>query len=141
MSTSIWTVRPEQTEPIDLVYVSPRGERVPFWIRLKKRLTIGEARKITTAGWRGVRNVGAEGSEVQIDWQSQSFARAETWVTDWSLEDDDRKRLPITRAVIESLEGDVFQLIENAITAHIEAVEEEKKLPSGMTSPSATSGS
>jgi hypothetical protein len=136
---SIWTVKPEDVR-VELSYTSPEGTAYPFWVKFKKRLNVGEERRVMTAGWKGLSS-GRDGDAggIQIDWQKQTFARAEAYLTDWSLLDDDAKKLPISREVIETLNGDVYKLIETAITAHVAAVEEEKKVPTGTPSPSLTS--
>lgn len=146
---SIWTVQPQDVR-LDLVYIDKQGGTHPLWIRVKRQLNVGESRRVMTAGWKGMsspppRNPGdtapQEGPRIDIDWQATSFARAETWLTDWSLEDDSvpAKKLPITREVIEALHADVFDIIENAITAHITKAGEEKKVTAGSEAPVATS--
>lgn len=148
MGKSIWTVKPEEVK-VDLVYVTkidvPRQDdptktesvedRHAFWIKLKKRLTVGESRKAMMSGWRSAsfgRADGQTGTEVQIDWQRNSFARTEAYLLDWSLEDEDGKRLDArSRDVIEALDPDVYALIEDAITALVEATDGEKKILSG----------
>lgn len=134
---SVWTVKPESVK-VDLVFVASDGETHHFWVSLKKKLNVGEEKRVQTAGWRGMSS-GQDGGVMQIDWQKQTFARAEAYVTDWSLADDDGKKLPVTREVIETLNADVYKLIEQAIQKHVEDTEEEKKRPSGATSPSLTS--
>lgn len=147
---SKWTVRPE-TVKIDLVYEGTLEDgtafQEPFWITLKKRLTVGEARKAMTAGWRSAsfgRKDGEvqTGTEVTIDWQRNSFARTEAYLQDWSLMDDANNKLdPKNRDVIESLDPAVYQIVEDAITKHVEAADREKKASSGSSSPGATSPS
>jgi hypothetical protein len=143
--SSVWCVSPEE-EKLELIFVDPAGNTNPFWIKVKKRLTVGEERKVQTAGWRGLSGMASskaeareQGPEIQIDWKSTTFARAEAYLTDWSLSDDKGKKLPVTREVIETLHPDVFDLIENAISAHVKAMADEKKLRTGSAEPSATS--
>jgi hypothetical protein len=135
---SIWTIRPEVVK-VDLTYVAADGTTHPFWVTIRKRLTVGEERRVTTAGWRGMSRGVDDAGTINIDWKAANFARTEAYLTDWSLLDDDAKKLAVTREVIESLDGDVYALIEGAITKHVEAVAEEKKLRSGSASASATS--
>lgn len=145
MANSIWTVKPQDTT-VDCEWVAADGATHKFWIKLKKRLTVGEDRRIQTAGWKGVANFGggknAKGEdtspEINIDWQKQSLARTEVYLNDWSLEDDDHVKLPLTRDTIEALDPDLFKVIEAAITTHVEAVAQEKKATTGAEKPSAT---
>jgi len=139
---SIWTVKPEVVT-VDLVYVEPvSGESYPFWIRFKKSLTVGEERRVTTAGWGGVSSQRADTNkapEINIDWRVQSFMRSLTYLTDWSLEDDEHRKLPITQDGVEALPPDVYAMIEEALNTHVEAQAQEKKARSGASSPSPTS--
>jgi hypothetical protein len=132
---SIWTVKPEEVK-VDLVYKDQ-----PFWITVKKFLTVGEERRIMTAGWRGMASSKDPNAneEITIDWKLQTFARTETYLLDWSLTDDKAVKLPVNRAVIETLEPDLYGLIEQAITGVVEASAEEKKLKAGSAAPSPTS--
>lgn len=136
---SIWTVQPD-TRRLDLVYVDPDGNSHPFWVKVKRRLTVGETRRMQTAGFGGMRQAaGTTDAEVSVDWQSMSFARADVYVTDWSLEDDKQTKLPVKRETIEALHPDVFKLIEDAITKHVEEMAAEKNSGAGGTRPSAIS--
>lgn len=126
---SIWTVKPEDIK-VDLTF---RG--TSFWIKLKKFLTVGEDRQVATAGWRSM----SRDAEIQIDWQRQMFARAETYITDWSLTDDNAVKLPITREVIQTLDPDLYAAIDAAVNTHVLAMAEEKKLRNGSTEPLPTS--
>ena len=141
--SSKWTVVPEEVR-IDLHVEGPGA----FWIRIKKHLTIGEERYVQTAGWKGVSSTpqasrGGEpkvsSTEIQIDWKAQSFARTVAYLRAWSLTDDNDKPLPATRDTVEQLRSDVYGAIEESITKHVEAMEEEKKLTSGRLEPKAIS--
>ena len=138
---SVWTVSPKEDERVDLVWEGAPGGPLKFWVRLKKELTTGEDRYVKTAGWKGVRGVGGkEGEqEIRIDWHETSIARAFTWLTDWSLTDDNDRKLPLTIPVIASLNTNVFELIENAITEIVKEHEAKKKATSGEKEPSTTS--
>lgn len=124
-----WAVTPEDVKLDGLVY---DGET--FWIKVKKQLTVGEERRVLTSGWRGM----SRQSDIQIDWQAQQFARAQIYLTDWSLLDDLSVKVPITRETLEAMPGALFAIIENAITFHVEKQAEEKKLPTGSVAPSQT---
>jgi len=140
---NIWCVKPEQ-DTIDLEWDSPAGVR-KFSISVKKRLTVGEERRIMTAGWRSMSSVKQEpqpatglgvqeaapppSTEIQIDWRAQTFARSEVYLLSWTLP------VPLTREGIESLDPDVYAIIENAITAHKEAMDKAKKLRTGSSAP------
>lgn len=139
---SIWTVAPESVTK-ELIYVEPDGSTYPFWVKLKKRLTIGEQRRVQTAGWKGIstgpRSRGAEGEqEISIDWKLMGFARTVEYLLDWSLADDARTKLPLTRETLESLNEDVYDLIDGAVKEHVEAMAEEKKVQSSSSAPSGT---
>lgn len=135
---SVWVVKPEEVK-YDCVFTADNGTANPFWIKVKKRLTVGEQRRVMTAGWRGMRSGevepdGTQGrTEIQIDWKTQTFARTEVYLADWSLSDDKGDKIPIKREAIESLHEDLYAVIETAINAHVKAIEEEKKQQSGSS--------
>ena len=136
MAANVWCVKPESVR-IDLAYTPPGETERKFWIEIKKHLTVGEERRIMTAGWKGMSRSEESGETgINIDWKAQTFARTETFLTDWSLKDDG---VPLSRASIEALSSDVYALIETAINAHVEAMVEEKKAKSGSSAPSPTS--
>jgi hypothetical protein len=135
---SIWTVRARDGVQVDLVWTDEAGEQRPFSIWLKRLLTIGESRKQLTAGWQGLKTKDGD-SEVTINWEAQSFAKVKAWMSDWSLLDDQGKKLHISEAVIAELHPDVYKLIDDAVTAHVERYEQEKKPQSGSEGPSPTS--
>lgn len=143
---SVWSVTPED-DKIDLVWETCQTGPKPFWIRLKQNLTVGEDRAIRTAGWKGVSGIGKANAEqeIKIDWKANGIVRAAVWITDWSLTDDKNNKLQISVPQIEALHRDVFDVIENAITAHVEAIEAKKKAltvrqpEGGKPEPSTTS--
>lgn len=143
--SSIWTVSPED-DRVDLTYNDGAIEHA-FWVRFKKLLSIGEDRRVQTAGWTGMRGVvrGKNATdadidpEIRIDWSKQTFARAAAYLTEWSLTDDQRRPLPLAVDTIAALHPSVFALIDNALTAHIEAQAQEKKPTAGGDTPSTTS--
>lgn len=138
---SVWTVKPT-TRTVPLTYVDPAGKSRPFEIVLKRHLNIGEQRNISTAGWQGMRGT-KTGDEVDaridVDWQRQTFARTEQYLVSWTLKEDDGTPVDLNPDVIRSLNQDVYGLIEDAITAHIALMEQEKKAMNGTTTPSPTS--
>lgn len=124
-----WAVIPEDVKIDGLMY---DGES--FWIKVKKYLTVGEERRMLTSGWKGI----SRQSDVQIDWNAQQFARAQIYLTDWSLVNDAAEKLPITRETLEAMPSELFTIVENAITLHVERMVEEKKLRRGSAAPSQT---
>lgn len=139
-----WTVAPEVVE-IPLEWTDPTGVARSFWVKIKKFLTVGEERVVQTAGWKGVTGMGGgEGAtgadaEIRIDWKQTSFARAMSYLVDWSLEDDKHNRMPLSMNSLQALHPEVFELIENAITKHLEAMAAEKKARTGSSAPAPTS--
>ncbi len=77
--SSIWCVAPEAVRK-DLVFVDAVGGSHPFWISIKKKLSVGESRRVQTAGWQGVTGMGGGGrrrpgeeapaAEIRIDWKA-----------------------------------------------------------------------
>ena len=148
--SSIWQVATE-TDRIDgLDY---RGQA--FWVEVKRDLNKGEQQRVATSGFKGmVPSVGdgrgarrgepAAEPSILVDWAAQTFARVLEYLVDWSLADDKGNKLPLEPAArkresVETLHPEVYDLIEKAITAHVERREIEKKVPSGEPRPRAIS--
>jgi hypothetical protein len=140
---SVWTVTPDVVTIDNLAYTDDDGIEHKFWIKLKKKLNVGERRAVQTAGWKGVGGMGTGGQsgepEIRIDWKLTTFAKVEAWLVEWSLEDDRHNRLKINQATLQSLDEDVYDIIETAVDAHVTRLEEEKKARTGSRQPSATS--
>lgn len=141
-----WSVEPEDHK-IELVWEQGDTSR-PFWIMVKKRLTIGEEKRMLKSISRVRSQLTPSGGEpvapeAQFDWTEYSFARAMTFLIDWSLADDKDNKMPLNRQSLESLDPDVFEILDNAIDTHeknIKAVESKKTKVSGRK-PSTTSAS
>jgi hypothetical protein len=139
-----WFVEPEEKK-IELVWEDGDTSR-EFWIMVKHRLTIGEARRMMksiskVASRLKTQTREAEQPEAQFDWTEYSFARALTYLTDWSLADDKGNKLPVTRPNIEALNQGVFEIIDRAIDQHDTSVaeRESKKTSAGGATPKPTS--
>lgn len=136
--TNFWCVSPDTTEVPFTATVRGESRTAKLW--LKNELTVGEEKESSMAGFRSFgKQQGREGAEVMVDWKSQSFARACAWIADWDLTDGRGNKLPIGRATVEALRGPVFDAMEAAINAHVEAMTDVKKAPSGDAPSSATS--
>lgn len=128
-------------------FVKPEVVRLELsdgeWIEIKKRLTAGEQRQVTTAGMKSMNTAGmdresrndAENTNVNIniDWTAMmGMARAVMYLTDWSLRDvESDKPVELTPDAIRALDPDAFTEIDEAIDKHIESMEREKKATAG----------
>jgi hypothetical protein len=112
-----WFVAPE-TVKIDL----PGGE----WIEVKKQLTKGERDKVNAMLIKEVRNDG----RMTPDFEMMSKAEALAYLVDWSLTDGDKKIRIETDgdklSAINSMSVEGFDLISEAISAHVKQMEAEK---------------
>lgn len=110
----------------------PGGEK--NWIEVKQDLTAGEEKALRSSGFRRVsQRKDDETNEVDVDWAGMSFARVETYLVDWSAKDEKGKSVPVSKPAIRALHPDDFDEIDEAIKAHVEARDAEKK--SATTSP------
>jgi hypothetical protein len=121
MPSNQWSVQPEDVR-VELVWTFDGTER-PFWIQLKKYLTVGENKKMlksisNVTSKIGVRGEQAPAPEARFEWTDYSFARCQAYLLDWSLSDDDGNKMGIARDTLESLHQEVFDLIDNAIDKH-----------------------
>lgn len=136
---NIWIVTP-QTVRIELDF---RG--TPFWIELKKELTVGEEKRLYASGFRSVsRERGTPAAkagepvpeiEINVDYDAAIFMKVKTYLVDWSLTDDKGQKLPHNLDGIMALSPAVFAIIERAIDEHVVGMRTlEKKLP-GASEP------
>ena len=95
------------------------------WIEVKKRLTYGEQQRLAGGALRPKLTDGE--IDISLDLETHSILRLSTWIVDWSFCDVKGKQVEVDRDAIASLEPDTVDEIEDALTAHIESLEEEKK--------------
>ena len=132
-----WTVDPTEKIRVDLTY---RGE--PFWVELKKELSMGEQKKVESSALHTMRRNrqqadDEQSADINVNWDLPVFVKVNTYLVDWSLTDDRGNKLPRTLDSLKAMRQPVFKLIEDAVDAHARAVEEESKnqlgVPSSMT--------
>ena len=127
---SKWTVAPE-TDEYD---VTALGETFKVWF--KRRLSVGERKRIDAGGFRGMTGFAKKGeteereTEIGIDWQRQAFARMFGYLTDWTHADDKGNKLKIEDTLL-NLRQEVFDAIEAKLNAHVERLEKEKNAQAG----------
>ena len=100
------------------------------WITIKKRLAVGEQKKVDAGGMRRV-SVPGEKPVMELDYGEYSFVRAETYLVDWSFKNKESKDVALTPSAIRALDEETFDEIENALTTHIEEMTEAKKIRAG----------
>ena len=121
-------------------FVTPETVRIDLdgeWIEIKKELSIKDRRHITLGSIKSVR----EDKSYDIDAEKMSMVKVQTYLVDWSAVDAKQNKLPITAATIGNLRPEMFERIEAAIDAHVEALEVEGKATTGATAPDTTSPS
>lgn len=144
MGRNPWVVEPE-TKRIELTW-QDGAEARPLWLSVKRQLNVGEQRAMMRAvstveqAVARVRGAVAE-AKAKIEWTEYSFARMAAYIVDWSLahDPDPKARLAPTRESYDSLNPDVFQLIDDALDEHEKAEAERKKNQAGSPEPGATS--
>jgi hypothetical protein len=108
------------------------------WCEFKRLLTIGEKLKIDSSGFSHVArgDSGGEQQEVRVNWREMKIVRMLTWLADWSfMTEDGKKRKALSRENIEGLTEEAFGELERALDTHIEAMELERRGPSGENAP------
>lgn len=122
-----WVVAPE-TIQLNLEWFGNK-----FWILIKKRLNTGEDRRIRGSAIHGMRGLAKPGQdpkdvdpELLLNWREAGYARLEVYIVEWSLATEKGVKLPIPskdRSQLEALDAGLSDVMENAITAFIEARE------------------
>jgi hypothetical protein len=131
MTTNPWVVEPEEVK-IELTWNDLSGTERPFWIKAKKRLSIGEQRRMLKSISKVTSPIGAKkgessSAEASFQWTDYSFARCEAYLLDWSLSNGQDKRMSISRETMESLHQELFEIIDNALDDHEKEMELQKK--------------
>lgn len=125
-------------------FVTPDVVRIPLnnpdedWIEVKRELSTGEEKRFRSRGLHRMTGVGrgSEDAAIDINWTDMALARVEAYLVDWSAKNPTTgKDIPVTRQAIENLSNEDFELIDNAIQAHMAAMLEEKKVRSGSLTP------
>jgi hypothetical protein len=137
MAASAFTVKPVSVKK-HFTWTDESNTEHQIWILIKKELNTGEGRAVATAGWKGVRQQGAD-AEISIDWKGMTFARVAAYLLDWSLTDENETRMPPNETMLQSLHQDLYDLIEKQIADHVEALELEKKARTTANVPMLTS--
>jgi hypothetical protein len=120
-----WVCQPE-TVQLDLEW-----RNRAFYILIKKRLNTGEDRAVRGAAIHGMRGFAKPGQdpkdvdpELLLNWKLAGYTRLETYIVEWSLATEAGVKLPIPskdRGQLEALDSALTDVMENAITAFIEA--------------------
>lgn len=98
------------------------------WLEAKRSLSYAEAQKLSAAGLTSYKTGDdQDGGAIGIDWARVNIARILTWVTDWSFRDEADKPVPFGADAVANLDPDAATEILEALDAHIEATEAEKK--------------
>lgn len=126
-------------------FVKPIVKRLMFadrkdFIEVKQELSIGDQRRLEAAGMKRVQRKQPNGlytTELEVDWETFSLARAEVWLTGWSLTNEQQEPVSLTYSAIKALTPETFAEIEDLISGHILAMDQEKKL---KATPSASDG-
>ena len=112
------------------------------WILVRAELTYGQQRRLATAGLSGVPSaLEGQGTPLSVDWAAFDLERLSTWLMDWSFIDGDGDHVVVSREAIESLSPETAAEIQEALNAHIEALEAKKGPTGGASRPVATSSS
>jgi hypothetical protein len=114
------------------------------WVLVHAELTYGQQRRLASAGLTGLPDALAQqgqGEPLGIDLAAYDIERLVTWVMDWSFRDADGDHVGVSREAIEALHPDTAAELQQALDAHVEALEAKKAPAAGATEPAATSSS
>ena len=119
---------------VDRVRLRCRDE--DLWIDLKRELSNGDRNRILFSGIRMT-----HGAAAVEDFERALFEKAYVWIAAWSLTDTAGETLPLTAETLRALRCDLFDTIDDAVTAHAkEVADASKKASTPQTATSATSG-
>ena len=135
-------------------FVAPEEVKLPLfddgqcWVIVRKQLTAGEEKKMSTGALKRMSPTGA-GTDAfavayDVDFEAAAFNKIIVYLLDWNVPDNSGKPKLIDTpkamsAALRALHPDVFKEIERVIEAHVEAQQQEKKAMSGSNGPDITS--
>lgn len=111
-------------------FVSPNTVRLELsegdWLEVKEQLTYGERQELLL---RDVQMTAAftDERDIKVDMQLINIRDMAMWIVDWSFEDANGKRVPVSIESIKALSEDAAEEVEAALMAHKEA--QEKNAP------------
>jgi hypothetical protein len=112
-----------------LWFVKPAVARLDLgdeqWVEVKEQINYGEAQRLSGAMLRTVKTAAGD-NEVGVDFARYAVLKLQTWVVDWSLRDEDDKPVPLSPAAIENLTPEAADAINEAIDAHVVALQAGK---------------
>lgn len=128
-------------------FVSPETTQIPLpngeWIEVKNDLPAIEEKRYRSAGFKRLSQRKGDGDETQndieIDWAALAFARVAAYLVDWGVKDASGKAKKYSFDAVKQLHPDDFDVIDQAVQAHIDARAQEKKVPSGSLTGAASS--
>lgn len=116
-------------------FVTPETVRLELsdgdWIEIKERLNLWERERLTGTGIGGLRTSKDGDPQIGLNYAHYVIQKLETWIVDWSFVDGDDKRVEISRDALRNLDPDTADEIDEALDAHIAAMEERKKVLNG----------
>lgn len=122
-------------------FVKPEMERLELsggdWIEIKKRLNVGELRKMQLGGLSMKAQPGSGDMEMVANMEQFGMAKVRAYLLDWNLVDENEKPIPYTEDALSGLGEADYNEIETAINEYTEALEkadqEGKKTTKGTT--------
>ena len=129
-------------DPTDVVRL-PLVLKGDHWIEVKRELSFAEEQALAGAMMGDLRATGVKGKGSQngkaevldasmgFDLKRYQIERYATWIVAWSAKLPDGKAIEVSRDSIAILRPAVAAAIDVALDTHVEALEAEKKAPSG----------
>lgn len=101
-----------------------------LWIEARNQLTSGERRRTNSTALKGQTYTKDGGGATITDTDALAmvaYHRAFKYITAWNVHEDDGQPWPLTLDGLQGLPAYLFDEIDEALTAHIEASEEAAK--------------
>ena len=103
------------------------------WIDVKEELTYGEEQRMAGVGLTSLRTPEQVGNEpvrpheIGINLELFNIEKILMWCLDWSFVDENDKRVKLDRSSVSALQPETAQEILDALTTHVEKLEEDRK--------------
>jgi hypothetical protein len=99
------------------------------WIEVREEISIGEERKIFAGAIKGQTLLKDGETRTEYDASAISFGQVVAYLSDWDAKDEQGKSVDVNPDTIRGLLPEAFNVIDDAVKAHIESTREKKPTP------------
>ncbi len=108
------------------------------WIDVREEISIGEERKVFAGAIKGQTILRDGETRTEYNAELVSFGTVIAYLVDWDAKGEDGKSVDLTPETIHGLMPEVYNAIDDAVRAHVEATRAKKTTPAQTTNAEPT---